>query len=476
MLMRRLGAGGAVRSRRKDETGQAMLVVLAALALFAAVPLTVIATAANQLPLTTRNLYWNAAYEAGQAGLNNYVQQLDANESYVEYSKSNPDGNAAFTGWVQVAGTTNPPEYYEYATKVAKGGLQLTVSGKAGFGVAKVIRNFTWSLTPTSTLSDIYWTACESSSACGATSQIVFTSSDVLNGPVFSDDDFSICGDPTFNSTVQSANAGGVGSPYWTSTCLGTKPVFNDGAPTYAPAQNIIANGVGGDVAPAQNFGCDINNSGGTTTFTLNSGTLSWSGGTLDTADGNKGAGCTSPVTLAGLQSDIFYVNGNIQVSGNVSGFLTLVSSGNITVTGSIAYPSADIQGGSGSPQSDTSDALGLIAEDNVLVSDNNAATTVDAAMMAITGSFENADYTSSCSGTCPTLTVFGSIAQNIRGPVGEQSGGTPTNGYQKSYWYDYSFAYLWPPFFIPPASATWNEASYAELLPGAANEAIPGT
>lgn len=481
-----LPTGGRRRWWPAAESGQAMLVVLAALALLATVPLVVVAATANQLPLTTYNLNWNAAYEAAQAGLSDYLQHLDANETYSQYNKSDPDGNTAFTGWQAVASTGDPPEYFEYSPSTSGGSLVLTVSGRAGRGSASVVRTFTYGLTPTSTLDDIYWTACESSAACGATEQIVFDSNDVLNGPVFSDDDLSICGDPTFTSTVQSANAGGLGSPYWKNTCTSSDPAFEapPNEPTYAPAENILSNGTGGDVTPAEDFGCYLS---GNVTFTFNSQngtTLQWAGGTLDTSSGDDGAGCGSSgtsVTFANLKSAIFYVTGNVTINGGgtVSGFLTIVSNGNITVDGSITYPSADITDTSGTPpgpESDAKDALGLIAENYIYVNDDNAAVTIDAAMMAISDSFENSDYTGACSGTCNALTVFGSIAQNIRGPVGEESNGKVTNGYSKSYWYDYSLEDLWPPFFIPPASATWNPSSYAELKPGAANEAIPGT
>ncbi len=480
------------RRPRAAESGQAMLVVMAALALLATVPLTVMATTVDQLPLSTYNLDWNAAYQAAQAGLSDYIQHLDANETYVQYDRSNPDGNVAFTGWEAVSSTTAPPEYFEYSVSTSGGSLQLTVSGKAGAGTDSVVRTFTYALAPTSTLDDIYWTACESSSNCGATQEIVFDSNDVLNGPVFSDDDFFICGDPTFTSTVQSANdgdgpTGGMAAhDYWENTCGTSNPDFEapPNEPTYAPPENILSNGVGGDVAPAEDYGCYLTAGGNGVTFTLSGTTLQWTGGTLNTTNGNKGAGCGSSgtsVTFADLQSAIFYVDGDVTINGGgtVAGFLTLVSSGSITLDGSVTYPSGDVTQSSGSPSgpySDTKDALGLIALDYIYMNDDNAAITIDAAMMAISDSFENVDYTKACSGTCNVLTVFGSIAQNIRGPVGEESSGTVTNGYAKSYWYDYSLEDLWPPFFIPPASATWSPTSYAELQPGAAHEAIAGT
>ncbi|HUY63078.1 MAG TPA: hypothetical protein VMV14_01015 [Acidimicrobiales bacterium] len=459
-----------------------MLVVVAALGVLATVPLAVIATT-SQLPLTSQNLSWNSAYEAAQAGLDDYVQHLDANGTYAQYNKANTGGNAAFTGWVPVSGSQS--EYFEYSPTTTGGALQLTVSGKAGSGLSQVVRTFVYGLTPASTLDDVYWTACESSSQCGASGTIVFISTDVLNGPVFSNDDFTMCGSPTFTSTVQSADAGGLGSPYWQSACSPTAPNFQAGAPSRAPAQNIIVNGVLGDVVPAQKFGCYITAGGGNgTIFTLNGSTLTWSNGTLDTTDGNKGAGCTGTVNFGSLKSAVIYVNGNATITGGtVSGFLTIVASGSMTITGNITYPCADITWTSGTcssspggPTADSSDALGLIALNNISISANNAPFTLDAALLAITGSFQNANYSNACSGTCNTLNVFGSIAQDVRGPVGKFNNGVITAGYSKSYWYDNSLQQAWPPFFIPPASTTWSPVSYAELKPGSPNEAISGT
>ncbi|MGH9918038.1 MAG: hypothetical protein ACRD6W_04085, partial [Nitrososphaerales archaeon] len=118
------------------EAGQAMLIVLASLALMATIPLVVIATTANQLPLTTGNVNWNAAYQAAQAGLNDYIQHVDLDDTFTQWTSSHngctnttpPD--AAFCGWQTLA--TNPNEWYEYSAQTSSGKLWLTVSGLAG--------------------------------------------------------------------------------------------------------------------------------------------------------------------------------------------------------------------------------------------------------------------------------------------------------------------------------------------------------
>src|SRR5579863_5129508 len=101
--------------RPRGEGGQALLFVLAGLALLGTIPIAIATTTVDQLPQTTRNLNYEAAYEAAQAGLNDYLQHLDANEAYGLYSKTNPPtpANPALTGWVQAS--TVPLEYYSYA-------------------------------------------------------------------------------------------------------------------------------------------------------------------------------------------------------------------------------------------------------------------------------------------------------------------------------------------------------------------------
>lgn len=497
-----------------------MLVVLAALGLMATVPLVVVTTTVNQLPQTTNNLVWNAAYEAAQAGLNDYMQQVDANADYTQYSNGRVDtSNFAMSCWDPVwpestmtscsspaTPSTNPPEWYEYSVSVGSGRVMLTVSGKAGTGTSTAIRTFRYQIAPEGTLDDIYWTNYEQSSGGGT---IYFDSADVLNGPVFSNDDFHFAGNPTFNSTVTSADTPGMGKPYWSCesgyTC---SPVFADGSIALGASENIITNGTGPDLNPAETLGCYIagsNNTATGITITLNSTTLTWattngySAASVQNTAGNpnSNAACGSggaTVTFSQLGSALFYVNGDIVIGGSstqyLSGFLTLVSTGNITIDGNLEYPCADITVPSGTctqptgESYDNEDGLGLIAENNVIVNDNNATTTIDAAMVAISDSFYNAAASNNCPGggsgnnpnNCPVLTVMGSIAQNTRGVVGYLSGNYPGQGYAKNYVYDTSLETLWPPFFIPPAGATWNASNYEECTPGSAGQAVGGT
>jgi hypothetical protein len=493
-----------------SESGQAMLIVIAALALMATIPVVVITTTVNQLPLTTENLNWNAAYEAAQAGLNDYLQNLDANSSYAKYNKSNPDGNPAFSGWVTVS--NDPAEAFEYTPTTNTGSLLLTVSGKAGTGTQTVTRTFQFGLIPVlSTLKYIYWSQYEKidpalpgspsngdncayylgQQAENTACWIVFATGDTINGPVFSNDGFYICGSPNFESTVESSDSYatanypnywyGLGAPYsCTNNPTFAAPVAPATTnPSYVSAQTLP--GTGASLAAAQALGCVITDSGGGVTFTLSGTTLTWTGGTYSTSSGNSSNECSGGTLypFSGLQSALYYVNGNviIKAGATVNGFLTIAASGNITIQGNIQYPAADI---TGSPTYDTKDALGLIAGGFVDITATSA-TTIDAALLAQGGSVYAGDWSSpNCSSNpCPNLTIFGSIAQEYRGPVGTVAGGGSCGngcGFIKHYYYDYSLQVLWPPQFLPATNSTWSPTSYTEIQPGVGNEAVPGT
>jgi len=503
----------------RNESGQAMLVVLAALGLMATVPLVVVTTTVNQLPLTTNNQVWNAAYEAAQSGVNDYMQQVDANADYTQFSNGRADpNNFAMSCWDPVSPqstmtscsspatpATNPKEWYTYSVNTSNGRVVLTVSGKASAGTRSAVRTFKFQIAPEGTLDDIYWTNFEQASGGGA---IYFDSADVLNGPVFSNDDFHFSGSPTFASTVTSSDTPNMGTPYYQCGSGGCSPVFKDGPIALGASENIITNGTGPDLNPAQTLGCYIAGAGNTATgitITLNSTTLTWattggySAASVQNTTGNPNTNsqCGSggaTVNFSQLGSALFYVNGDIVIGGAstqyLSGFLTLVSTGNITIKGNLEYPCSDINfpGGTctqpNAESSDNLDALGMIAENNIVVSNNSATITIDAAMVAISDSFYNAQDTNSCPGggsgnnpnNCPILTVMGSIAQNTRGVVGHLSGNYPGEGYAKNYVYDTSLQVLWPPFFIPPAGATWSASNYEECISGAAKAAVVGS
>ncbi|MGH9104605.1 MAG: hypothetical protein ACRDZX_01970, partial [Acidimicrobiales bacterium] len=213
--------------------------------------------------------------------------------------------------------------------------------------------------------------------------------------------------------------------------------------------------------------------------------------------NGSNTNNCASPVLASSLESALIYVNGDVTISAGSTeaGFMTIVAgddggvgitdgnesdssaAGDITINGNIEYPSSDIESAStcgALTGCDPSDALGLVATYFIRLSpglNNNCPSCnvdIDAALLTLGGSFyveRWADY-----GNEGNLDVFGSIAQDFRGPVG-LVGGT---GYTKQYTYDSALRTLWPPYYLSATSATWAPTSYAEDDPGCASRAVP--
>ena len=458
-----------LRRHPRGEGGQALLFVLAGLALLGTIPIAIATTTVNQLPETTRNLNFEAAYEAGQAGLNDYMQHLDANEAYGLYCNgctSGTNGNPAFTGWVQAS--SSPLEYYSYNSSDTDGQISLEVSGKAGTGRTSMVRTFSYDLTPASSLDDVYWSNYETldnalgysncnyyygqSASYPPSSCIVqFQTGDVLNGPIFSNDTFRMCGSPTFDDTMESGNIynsnSGASSVYVAASgCGSLSPTFN-GSPKYAKVGNETPRSASDDILPARNYGCFITGGSGSSLTQVNvtmslavSGsttkvTWSGSGAGVDNASSNPNNAkvtspthanyCTSPITLSNLETGLIFVNGNVTISGQMTGALDVVTcatssdvtdvcnstpNSNIVVNGNLTYPSADKTTSGGQPTSDSQDVLGLIAQNFVEVT-TTSNEEIDAAILALNDSFYVNNWTSSSYGT---LSVFGSIAQNL--------------------------------------------------------------
>jgi hypothetical protein len=515
-----------------------MLIVLATVTVLMTLPAVLLATNVGQFGLSTQNLDWNGAYVAAEAGLNNYIEQLDSNESFAgwsvgttpctstvdPFSGTSSHTDDPFCGWVQVS--TSPPEWYEYALPTTYGSVNLTVSGKAGLGSNAVVRNFSYKIVPESSfLDDIYWTNYEytdydiQDGQCKLAGgdyyypagtnpdndcRIVFQSTDVVDGPAFSNDTFCVEGAADFEGPVYSAawtrSEPSTGSA---SPCTAGNGVFIPGSPANARAEPLPSTAADG--VAAQQVGCYISGSNGqpanvsltlsaypTTSPTTTAITWTSSNGTVQNSSSNTNVCGSSGSTIDAntLKSALFYVNGDITIAANSTeaGFLTIVAgddsgagivdgsetdsstAGDITLLGNVTYPGSDIESAAtcgALTQCDPYDALGLVGAYFIRLAPGLSNVTLDAAILALGGSFYVEGWGNN--GNEGTLEVFGSIAQDFRGPVG-LVGGT---GYSKDYIYDSSLETLWPPYYLSSTSATWGPTSYTEDAPGCANRAV---
>jgi hypothetical protein len=150
---------------------------------------------------------------------------------------------------------------------------------------------------------------------------------------------------------------------------------------------------------------------------------------------------------------------GTLTIDGSYSSSLTVATDNDIVIDGNL------ISSGSA--------LLGLIAQKYVRVyhpcsngfNQNGSLTnpTIDAAVMALTGSFIVDNYT--CGSQLGSLNVVGAIAQIFRGPVGTTGSGS--TGYLKNYTYDDRLREQQPPHFLNPVQAAWRVQRETECARG---------
>lgn len=132
----------------------------------------------------------------------------------------------------------------------------------------------------------------------------------------------------------------------------------------------------------------------------------------------------------------------SLTISGTLNGSLTAGAQRDIIIPTNIVYADDPRI----NPASD--DVLGLIAERDVIITQGAPNDLeIDASIMALDTSFMRDNWSQGLKGT---LTVYGGIIQDERGPVGTFNGGTgqKISGYSKDYTYDTRLLNTPPPFF----------------------------
>ena len=155
--------------------------------------------------------------------------------------------------------------------------------------------------------------------------------------------------------------------------------------------------------------------------------------------------------------------NGDLYVSGKVSTLTTAASANYVYVTSDITYANK------------ATNILGLVGAHAVLVYNPMRISTdvplltdfnreIDAAILSVDNTFQVQNYFHG--GTRGQLTVFGSIAQKFRGPVGsvDPDTGLQLTGYTKAYQYDPVLKTISPPKFLAPSSTSFSVTRYASV------------
>ncbi|HTG47091.1 MAG TPA: pilus assembly PilX N-terminal domain-containing protein [Actinomycetota bacterium] len=276
------------RVRRDGEEGVALITVLLVTFVLLILVASTMAYAIGSMPISRRDQDWNAALTAAEAGLDDYLYRLNQNDQYYLYGSTPPpatgtcgayptlaappDGNAAFTSWVAVPGSTTGATFrYSVDTSclVTQGAIIVWATGRSGNSTRTVQATFR----RRAFIDYLYFTDYETTDPAAypiagyntnnsAWAQancashyyetrpsgppydnshcvdINFVSGDVINGPLHSNDAIMVCGTPSFQGNVTTSWQG-AGTPvkrYRTNSgCSGNNPTFaRAGDPKYA--------------------------------------------------------------------------------------------------------------------------------------------------------------------------------------------------------------------------------------------------
>jgi type II secretory pathway pseudopilin PulG len=217
--------------RRRYDDGYAMLLVIASILVMSILAAGALALSTGRLKPAKRGQNWQAALQAAQAGVDDYVARLQANPNYFTLGNSDA-ANVAMAGWATIPGGTAAGTFHysvdtTAASTISNGAIKLTATGR----VNGVDRTVSVTLGKHSFLDYMYYTEYETidpvaysstsdqtaaSTACpkhayapenrpdpgnnNYCQPIYFAGSDVLKGPVHSQDKIRFNGSPTFQS------------------------------------------------------------------------------------------------------------------------------------------------------------------------------------------------------------------------------------------------------------------------------------
>jgi hypothetical protein len=274
---------------------------------------------------------------------------------------------------------------------------------------------------------------------------------DTVWGPMHTQDNLRVAGTPVFMQRVTSLQ-----SILYNTSSRVDKPQFKGG---YESGVNISLPSNLTPLLTAASGGKSFTGPDSVYLIFQSDGSVQWK-------QGASSAWTTTPLA-AFAPNGVIYANGtNVHVSGILNGRVTLGAGGqtgkgkqgNIYIDGGLTYAHNPLAGSS-------SDVLGLVAENSVLVANNSANNRKDiniqASIFCRSGGFMAENYDSR--GVEGTIRLLGGIQQNIRGAVGTFTGTPPTivNGYRKNYLYDTRMMNDAPPYF--PTTGQYEIVSWLE-------------
>jgi len=266
-----------------------------------------------------------------------------------------------------------------------------------------------------------------------------FATGDIIDGPVYVNDQLNIQNSPRFLQLVSSA-ASSVNYSSANSSVFEGQPVA-----LKLNATPISGQFTGDHITDIKNAALG-NGTGGLNltndwyfVFKTNSFTYQQGGTTL-----------TNTVLLSNTNGGLIYVNGNATVRGVVNGKVTLAAQKSIFITNDLVYASAQSPNPwSGSfTNSIVDDYIGLVASNSVILTMSNAVN-IHAAIMVTSGAPSglegfSAFYNDKNFGH-PNINLYGSLSQYRRGLIWSSSA---VNGFAKNYKFDTRLLNDAPPSF----------------------------
>jgi len=375
-----------------------------------------------------------------------------AMDNYLSYYRSSMahDIAAAGTNMAARALWENAAWRAGFGTKSFMGGTFQSTVTDLGSNQVKVLTTATY-MDETSTISVILQPSSFSRFGYYSNQEgnIFWITGDTVWGPMHTQDNIRVSGNPVFMQRVTSLK--GLIRNYKTD-----KPQFLGG---FESGVNVS---LPSDLTPLQTAagnGGKLFSGGDSICIQFQSnGSVKWK-------QGGTNSWNTDALSSFAPNGVILVKDANIRISGTLSGRVTV---GSIGPTGNSKqgniFIDDDLKLNSNPQQGSSSDMLGLVAENNVVISDNVANkkdVIIQASVFSRSGSFTAENYDSRA--VSGTIQLLGGIIQSKRGPVGTFSGTPPkiVSGYLKNYKYDTRFLYDAPPFF--PTTGNFEIVSWFE-------------
>jgi Tfp pilus assembly protein PilX len=310
--------------------------------------------------------------------------------------------------------------------------------------------------------------------------RIDWITGDVINGPMYTQDQYSICGAPIFgrnkNDTIASSSP--TNALYSVTGCANgavVKGTLNQGASiinppsdntallTYAQTEGKVYSGTTTVVLSGTT--AQVTNNGTTTTVDLTQFPIIYAtNGTCSSTyspynvnySANTGCGnifvsgnYSTPVTI-GAANDVI-IKGSITTNLSGSAVAGLVANNFVRVMHGVTTRSGSTPGSCGTALNISTQTLSNVV--------------IDAAILALNHSFIVDNY--DCGLPLGQLTVNGAIAQLFRGTVGTSNSGVVQTGYLKNYAYDDRLKAQEPPFLFALTDASWQITRETSCVPG---------